>query len=204
LNDELRFARRHRAFERHVRHAASNKRWVSRRVFINTDLEDTMIRNKIAGAGAILCTMLAFGVAEGHEFKVGQIEIGHPYSRAMLPVAKVGGGYMKLTNNGAADRLVSATSARAGSVEFHEMKMNGAIMEMRELDSGIALPAKSTVELKPGGYHVMFMNVTQPFKEGEMVKATLVFEKAGPVDVEFSVGPVAGEKGHGAHAEHGK
>ena len=96
------------------------------------------------------------------------------HSRAMLPVAKVGGGYMKLTNNGADDRLVSATSDRAGSVEFHEMKMDGGVMQMRELPNGVALPAKDTVELKPGGYHVMFMNVAKPFKEGEMVKATLV------------------------------
>lgn len=153
--------------------------------------------------GAILGAFLAFGTAEAHEFKVGDIEIGHPHSRAMLPVAKVGGGYMKLTNNGPDDRLVSATSDRAGSVEFHEMKMDGGVMQMRELPNGVALPAKATVELKPGGYHVMFMNVTQPFKEGEMIKATLVFEKAGPVDVEFSVGPVAGDKGDkNAHAEH--
>lgn len=158
---------------------------------------------------AALSAALVFSTATAHEFKVGQIDIGHPYSRAMLPVAKVGGGYLKITNKGGDDRLVSATSDRADRVEFHEMKMNGAIMEMRELDGGIAVPAGSTVELKPGGYHVMFMNVAQPFKEGEMVKATLVFEKAGPVDVEFAVGPVAGsgagaDKGDAAHAEHGK
>lgn len=158
-----------------------------------------MIRKNIA-IGAMLGALLSFGPAQAHGFKVGDIEIGHPYSRAMLPVAKVGGGYMKLTNNGADDRLVSATSERAGSVEFHEMKMDGGIMQMRELQNGVTLPAGKTVELKPNGYHVMFMNVTQPFKEGEMIKATLVFEKAGPVEVEFSVGPVAGDKN--AHAEH--
>lgn len=164
--------------------------------------EETMIRKNIA-IGTMLGALLAFGPAQAHGFKVGEIEIGHPYSRAMLPVAKVGGGYMKLTNNGADDRLVSATSDRAGSVEFHEMKMDGGIMQMRELQNGVALPAGKTVEMKPGGYHVMFMNVSQPFKEGEMIKATLVFEKAGPVEVEFSVGPVAGDKdGKNAHAEH--
>lgn len=162
-----------------------------------------MFAKKIA-AYAILGSMLAFGSAQAHEFKLGQIEIGHPYSRAMLPMAKVGGGYFKITNNGPADRLVSVKSERAESVELHEMKMNGAVMEMRELDGGIAIPAKTTVELKPGSYHLMFMNVQQPFKEGEMVKATLVFEKAGSVDVEFAVGPVAGDKGHDAHAGHGK
>lgn len=158
-----------------------------------------MIRKNIA-IGALLVASLAFGSAQAHGFKVGEIEIGHPYSRAMLPVAKVGGGYLKLTNKGTDDRLVSATSDRAGSVEFHEMKMDGGVMQMRELPNGVNLPAGATVELKPGGYHVMFMNVAQPFKEGEMIKTTLVFEKAGPVDVEFSVGPVAGDKN--AHAEH--
>lgn len=153
---------------------------------------------------AMLGSMLAFGSAQAHEFKLGQIEIGHPYSRAMLPMAQVGGGYFKITNNGPADRLLRVTSERAGSVELHEMKMNGAVMEMRELDGGIAIPANTTVELKPGSYHLMFMNVPQPFKEGEMIKATLVFEKAGSVDVEFAVGPVAGEKGSDAHAKHGK
>lgn len=160
--------------------------------------------NKKIGIYAVLSAMLTFGTAKAHEFKVGQIEIDHPYSRAMLPVAKVGGGYLKITNNGPDDRLVSVASERAGSVELHEMKMNGAIMQMRELENGIAVPANATVELKPGGYHMMFMNVPQPFKEGEMVKATLVFEKAGSVEVEFAVGPVAGNKGHDAHAEHGK
>ncbi len=162
-----------------------------------------MFTKKIA-AYALLGSMLAFGSAQAHEFKLGQIEIGHPYSRAMLPMAKVGGGYFKITNKGPADRLVSVQSERAGSVELHEMKMNGAVMEMRELDGGIAVPANTTVELKPGSYHLMFMNVPQPFKEGEMVKATLVFEKAGSVDVEFAVGPVAGDKAHDAHSEHGK
>ncbi len=149
------------------------------------------------------------GAAFAHGFKVGEIEIGHPYARAMLPGAKVGGGYLKVTNKGAADRLVSATSDRATSVQFHEMKMDGGIMVMRELREGIAVPANATVELKPGGYHLMFINVSKPFKEGEMVKATLTFEKAGTVEVEFEVGPAAGgepEMKHDAHAgmEHGK
>lgn len=162
-----------------------------------------MFAKKIV-AYTLLGTMLAFGSAQAHGFKLGQIEIGHPYSRAMLPMAKVGGGYFKITNNGPADRLVRVTSDRAESVELHEMKMNGAVMQMRELEDGIAIPANTTVELKPGSYHLMFINVPQPFKEGEMIKATLVFEKAGSVDVEFAVGPVAGDKGGDAHAEHGK
>lgn len=155
----------------------------------------------------VALTVLAFSTAPlamAQEFKSGEIQIDHLYSRAMLPVAKVGGGYLTITNAGEADRLVSAQSERAGSVQVHDMQMNDGIMVMRELTDGLDIPAKSTVELKPGGYHMMFMNVTQPFKEGEKVKATLVFEKAGPIDVEFEVGPVAGPKQGGMHTEHGK
>ncbi|MDO1582575.1 copper chaperone PCu(A)C [Rhizobium oryzicola] len=144
--------------------------------------------------GLALATIIAVSPALAHGFKVGDIEIGHPYTRAMLPGAKVGGGYLKLTNEGATDdRLVSATSDRAASVQLHEMKIDGGIMIMRELQGGIPVPKRATVELKPGSYHVMFMNVAQPFKEGEIIKATLTFEKAGPVNVEFAVGPAAGD-----------
>lgn len=139
----------------------------------------------------------------------GDIRVEAAYSRAMLPVAKVGGGYLTIVNGGSEDRLVRATSDRAGEVQIHEMKMDGGIMEMRELTDGIAVPAHTTVELKPGSYHLMFMNVDKPFKEGEIVKATLVFEKAGSMDVELAVGPVAGggkpnasHHGNGAH-DHG-
>lgn len=159
---------------------------------------------------AILFTVLLAGAAHAHGFEVGNLKIGHPYARAMLPGAKVGGGYLKITNNGSADRLLSAKADRAASVQLHEMKMDGGIMVMRELKGGIAVPANATVELKPGGYHVMFMNVSQPFEEGEMIKATLTFEKAGTVEVEFVVGPAAGgalemkHDDHAAHAEDGK
>lgn len=157
---------------------------------------------------ALAVSTLAFG-ALAHEFKLGDIEIGHPYARAMLPGAKVGGGYMTLVNTGTtADRLVSVTAERAASAELHEMKIDNGVMIMRELASGVPVPAGATVELKPGGYHIMFMNVSAPFKEGEMIKARLTFEKAGTVDVEFAVGPAAGEARHDthgdAHKEHGK
>lgn len=149
-------------------------------------------------------TLFLYGPAAAlaHEFKVGQIEIDHPYARAMLPGAKVGGGYLSITNAGTDDRLVAVATARAASAQLHEMKMDGGIMVMRELKDGVAVPAGATVELKPGGYHVMFMNVAEPFKEGETIEATLTFEKAGTVEVEFAVGPAAGggqhtNKGHG-------
>jgi periplasmic copper chaperone A len=142
---------------------------------------------------ALFIALAAAPLAWGHEFKVGDLEIIHPNSRAMIPGAKVGGGYLKIINHGSTDdRLVAIKSDRSDNVQMHEMSVENNVMKMRELPDGIVIPAGKTVELKKGGLHVMFMDVTQPFKEGEMVKATLVFEKAGPVDVEFKVGDASG------------
>ncbi|MFD1746686.1 copper chaperone PCu(A)C [Rhizobium helianthi] len=169
------------------------------------------MKTKILGLLLALLAFAGFNPAYAHGFKVGDLEIGHPYSRAMLPGAKVGGGYLKITNKGGDDRLVSVTTERAASAQIHEMQLNDNVMVMRELKEGLPVPANSTVELKPGSYHIMFMNVTEPFKEGEMIKARLVFEKAGPVDVEFAVGPANGgaktnaqpAHEHGAHEHEG-
>ncbi|MCO6186740.1 copper chaperone PCu(A)C [Rhizobium sp. L1K21] len=147
---------------------------------------------KIAAAAALA----AFAVAPSfaHEFKVGDLEIIHPNVRATVPGAKVGGGFMTISNNGTSDdRLVSVTAPDVSDdVQLHEMTMENDVMKMRQLADGIPLPAGEVTELKPGGLHVMFMNIKHQFKEGEMIKGTLHFEKAGDVDVEFSVGPAAG------------
>ncbi|MGY5804821.1 copper chaperone PCu(A)C [Rhizobium sp. LEGMi12c] len=136
---------------------------------------------------AFLSSSLAFA----EDIKIGNLTIAAPYVRAMVPGAPVGGGYMTITNTGNADdRLVAASSPRAATVQIHEMKMDNDVMIMRELADGLAIPAGKTVELKPGGYHVMFMKVAEPFLQGQTVRATLRFEKAGSVDVDFPVGSI--------------
>lgn len=143
-----------------------------------------------------LATVWTFLLAQpvfSHDFKVGDLTITHPSARAMLPGAQVGGGYLTIENNGSTDdRLISVTSERARSAQIHEMKITDGIMNMGELKQGLAVPAKAKTELKPGSYHIMFMNVQKPFKKGETIKATLTFEKAGPVNVEFTVGAANG------------
>lgn len=127
-------------------------------------------------------------LASAHEFKVGDLLIGHPWSRATPGGAKIGGGYMTITNNGSApDRLVSATTSAADHVEIHEMTMANDVMTMRKLDSGVAVPPGKTVAFVPGGYHLMLVGLKAPLKEGDRVKATLLFEKAGPVEVTINV-----------------
>jgi copper(I)-binding protein len=137
-------------------------------------------------AGALLA--LSFGVSQAHDYTVGALEIGHPWARATPKGAAVGSGYLKITNKGTApDRLIGASFSAARRVEIHEMAMSGGIMQMRPLKNGIEIKPGETVELKPGGYHIMFMSLKQPLTKGQRVKGTLTFEKAGPVDVEFAV-----------------
>jgi copper(I)-binding protein len=127
-------------------------------------------------------------MTEGHEFKAGDLLIGHPWSRATPGGAKIGGGYMTITNNGSApDKLLSATTSVADRVEIHEMAMSNNVMTMRKLDGGVAVPPGKTVAFAPGSYHLMLVGLKAPLKEGDRVKATLTFEKAGAVEVTINV-----------------
>lgn len=135
--------------------------------------------------------------------KLGDLEISGGSVKAMLPGAKVGGGFLTIRNGGAGeDRLVAVESPAAARVEIHEMKMENDVMKMRKLDDGVAVPAGETVELKAGGLHLMFMDVKTPFKEGDAVPVTLVFEKAGKVDAAFPVGSAKGGAAAGGHKHH--
>ena len=130
-----------------------------------------------------------------HEFKLGDLEIKHPWSRATLPGAKVATGYLIVKNNGATpDRLVSITAEIAGKAEIHEMSVTDGVMSMRPLKDGIEIPANGEVKLEPGSYHIMFMDLKAPAVEGVKFKGTLTFEKAGTVAVEFAVDK-AGRRG---------
>jgi copper(I)-binding protein len=152
---------------------------------------------------AILLTLLALtGTAAAHDYEVGSLTIKHPWSRATPKGASVAGGYMTITNTGTTpDRLVGGSVEAAKRFEIHEMSMEGGVMKMRELPKGLEIAPGATVELKPGSYHVMMMNLSKQFMQGDKVKGSLTFEKAGKVDVEFSVEAVGGApQGHGAPA----
>jgi copper(I)-binding protein len=157
----------------------------------------------LALAGLCLSLGLLSGAAVAHEFKAGTLTIGHPWARATPPGAKVGGGFMSITNNGTTpDRLVSAESAVAEVVEIHNMALENGVMKMQPLPNGLEIAPGATVTFAPGGYHMMFMNLKQPLKQNTKVKGTLVFEKAGRVAVEFQVDSIAA-KAPDAHHHHG-
>jgi len=137
---------------------------------------------------SVALVTLALASASAHDYTVGALKIDHPWARATPKGATVAGGYMKITNTGSTpDRLVGGTTEAAKKFEIHEMSMDGSVMKMRELPNGIEIAPGATVELKPGAYHVMMTGVSKPFVKGDRVKASLTFEKAGKVDVEFAV-----------------
>jgi copper(I)-binding protein len=146
-----------------------------------------------------LLVALALGVATlgavAQDYKAGAIAIDHPYARATASGQPIGGGFMKFANRGsAADKLIAASAAVSTSVELHTMRMEGDVMRMRQVDA-IELPAGGTVELRPGGLHLMFIGLKAPLKAGETFPLTLRFEKAGEVTVQVSVeapAPAAG------------
>lgn len=137
------------------------------------------------------------GAADAHDYKIGTLEIGNPWTRATPPTAPAGGGYMTITNKGTApDRLISVKSPAAGMTQVHEMKMEGNVMRMRELEGGLAIPPGATVTLAPGGFHLMLMGLKTPLKQGEKVPVTLVFEKAGTIDVELAIAAMGATSAH--------
>lgn len=145
-------------------------------------------------AAALLA--LSSTAAFAHEFKLGPLKIGHPWSRATPGGAKVGGGYLTIENTGTMpDRLIAVSAPFAARGEIHEMATKDGVMTMRELDKGVEIPAGGKVEFKPGGYHIMFQELKQPLKQDEMVKGTLTFEKAGPIEVEFKVESIGARGG---------
>jgi copper(I)-binding protein len=155
---------------------------------------------KIALPLAALAFLTVTVSAPAHEFKAGSIHIDHPWSRATPKGAKVAGGYMKIVNKGAEpDRLVGGSSPIAGRFEIHEMRIDKGVMQMRPLPKGIEIKPGETVELKPGSFHIMFMELKQPLEAGKPVRGTLTFEKAGSVDVEYAVEKVGGSPEHSGH-----
>jgi copper(I)-binding protein len=143
---------------------------------------------KIIAFAAAAALSVAASFAAADEIRVGDLVIENPMARATPPNAPVSGGYMTIRNEGGqADRLTGGSADFAGKVEIHEMAMDGDVMKMRELADGLEIPAGGSVELKPGGYHVMFMQLSEQLKDGEKVKATLTFDKAGYVDIELPV-----------------
>jgi copper(I)-binding protein len=132
---------------------------------------------------SVLMTSIAFA---SDEVRVGNLKIENPQARATVPAQKMSGGFLKIENKGGADKLLAASSSVSKTMELHTMTMDGNIMRMREVKA-IDVPANGMVELRPGGLHLMFMDLNEQLKPGSTFKVKLKFEKAGEVEVPFKV-----------------
>ena len=160
-----------------------------------------------AGLTAMMPATIAFGsdassaaavhavLAAKQSYELGQLVIEAPWARATPAGAQVGGGYLKITNTGKeADRLIGGSFPVATSVEVHQMTMSNGVMKMHKMGHGLEIKPGQTIELKPGSYHLMFNGLREGLKQGQIIKGTLQFEKAGSIEVEFQVLPI-GAKG---------
>lgn len=161
----------------------------------------------------VAATLITATASLAGDYKAGDLKIGEPWTRVTPPGAAVAGGFMTITNTGKeADRLLGGSATISKRLELHEMTMDGGIMKMRELAKGLEIKPGQTVELKPGSFHVMFMELTTPPAIGTPVKGQLKFEKAGTVDVEYKVAPLGAKSAsdtapktdQGAAEHHGK
>ena len=138
---------------------------------------------------ALACSLCTCAVAQS-------VEVKDAWVRTSVPGQKATGAFMKLTAKDGA-RLVSVSSPVAGVTEVHEMKMEGDVMKMRALAAGLELPAGKTVELKPGGYHVMLMDLKAALPKDSMVPMTLTFRNTKGVETKVELKlPVATAPAH--------
>lgn len=159
------------------------------RIGLVTVLGALLGAQSVASLGAAMAQ-----TAQLKSYALGQLLIEAPWSRATPGGAQVASGYLKITNRGTeVDRLTGGSLAVAAAMEVHEMAMVDGIMQMRRLDNGLEIVPGRTVELKPGGYHIMFTGLREGLKEGRPVKGTLIFEKAGTLEVEFPVAPIGAQ-----------
>ena len=116
-----------------------------------------------------------------------EIEVRDAYAFSPRPGAPTGAAYMVIVNEGEADRLLSAASPAAEHVMLHDSAEAEGVMRMEEAEAGFEVPEAGELELLRGGRHIMFMGITEPFKDGGTVPLVLTFERAGEVTVEVPV-----------------
>ncbi len=127
------------------------------------------------------------------------VAVSDAWVRSTVPGQKATGAFMKITAP-QASRLVSASSPVAGVVEIHEMKMERDVMKMSALPQGLVLPAGQTIELKPGGYHVMLMDLKSTLSPNTQVAVKLTFQDArGQQTTQDLSVPVMAQPAHGGH-----
>ena len=145
----------------------------------------------LAAACALALTQLAASAARATDYNVGPIQITAPWARATPKGATAGAAYMTITNTGKTPDKVSCVSSDASAeCQIHTMTMDNGVMQMRPVEGGLEIKPGETVTLKPGGFHMMLVNLKHPLEQGNTIKATLKFDTAGSVDVDYPIAAI--------------
>jgi copper(I)-binding protein len=142
-----------------------------------------------ASAAAALLVLSPAALAA--DYDVGSIHISQPWSRATPKGASAGASYMTITNKGSTpDRVSCVSSDASAECQIHTMTMDNGVMKMRPVEGGLEILPGQTITLKPGGFHMMLLDLKHPLEAGSSVKATLKFDHAGTVDVDYPVAAI--------------
>ena len=169
-----------------------------------TDRRSLLTLAALAIAGGFAFALPATSLAADAASADGTIKISGSWTRATPAGAKVAGGFLTITNTGTeADRLIGGSMVTSGKVEIHEMSMTDGVMKMAELAQGLEIKAGATVALKPGGFHIMFIDLTAPVKEGDKLQGTLVFQRAGTIKLDYDAAAIGAKGSATAAPVHG-
>ena len=150
-----------------------------------------IIARAAAASFAVAVAQIAVTVAQAADYDVGSIHISQPWARATPKGAASAAAYMTITNNGkTADKVSCVSSDAAGECQIHTMTMDNGVMQMRPVEGGLEIKPGETVTLKPGSFHMMLTNLKHPLEQGSAMKATLKFDNAGTVDVEYPIAAI--------------
>jgi copper(I)-binding protein len=142
-------------------------------------------------ASPLILAQFASLPAQAADYDVGSMHISQPWARATPKGASSAAGYMTITNKGAMpDRVSCLSSDAAAQCQIHTMTMDGGVMKMRPVEGGLEIKPGETVTLQPGGYHMMLVDLKHPLEAGQDVKATLKFDNAGTIEVDYPIAAI--------------
>jgi copper(I)-binding protein len=142
---------------------------------------------RIITVACLAAGVLAPAPVAGHEYKKGELRVGHPWTRATPPAAKVAAGYLTIRNSGKQpDRILGASTPAAERVELHIQIREGDVLKMREVRN-FEIPAGGRLTLRPGGSHLMLVGLKRPLVKGQTIPLTVRFERAGELHAEVEV-----------------
>lgn len=158
---------------------------------MNVRTLSSISRSTVALVALGVASLLAGPAAAAAQYHVGSLQISQPWARATPKGADSGAAYMTVTNTGTKpERLSCVSSAAAAKCQIHLMSLDNGIMKMRPVKGGVEIRPGETVTFKPGGYHMMLVDLKAPLVQGKTVAATLKVNTGATAQVEFPIAAI--------------